>query len=143
MVISLLIGFTSGLLEIEFLRSRFVILLPIILFIFPSFLEESFFRGILIPINTKEQGKKKIIFYICLSTLSFVLWHPLNALTINPTAKIFFLDPYFLLITCLLGLTCSFSYIYSRSLWLPILIHWATVVVWVIFLGGRNMVLEL
>jgi predicted Abi (CAAX) family protease len=106
-------------------------LLPIILFIFPSFLEESFFRGILIPINTEEKGKKKIIFYISLSTLSFVLWHPLNALTINPAAKIFFLDPYFLLITCLLGITCSFSYIYSRSLWLPVLIHWTTVVVWV------------
>jgi predicted Abi (CAAX) family protease len=31
----------------------------------------------------------------------------------------------------------------SRCLWMPIIIHWLTVVVWVIFLGGRNKLLEL
>ena len=48
-----------------------------------------------------------------------------------------------LLIVALLGITCSVSYVLSRSLWTPIIIHWLTVVVWVIFLGGRNKLLEL
>jgi predicted Abi (CAAX) family protease len=77
------------------------------------------------------------------STLLFVAWHPLNALTINPSAPALFLDPAFLLISAALGITCGYSYVVSKSLWVPVLIHWATVVVWVFFLGGRNLVLEL
>jgi len=72
-----------------------------------------------------------------------VVWHPLNALTFNTAANPLFLDPAFLIIVTLLGLTCGYSYALSRSLWVPIIIHWATVTVWVLFLGGRNLVLEL
>lgn len=143
LIFSIVIGFSSGLFEAGLLKSKLVFFMPIILFVFPSFLEESFFRGILIPINTKDRGTLKIIFSVSLSTLLFVLWHPLNALTINPSAADFFLNPYFLLITGLLGITCSVAYIYSGSLWLPVFIHWATVAAWVILLGGRNKVLEI
>ena len=38
-------------------------------------------------------------------------------------------------------MVCSIGYILSRSLWVPVLIHWVTVVVWVSFLGGRNLLL--
>jgi predicted Abi (CAAX) family protease len=113
------------------------------LFVFPSLLEEAFFRGILIPNNARDHGRRKILAYIVLSTVIFVLWHPLNALTINKTAAPFFFNPVFLVITALLGITCSIAYIVSRSLWLPIVIHWFTVIIWVVFLGGRNKILEL
>lgn len=131
-----------GLIEPGVVEARLFLILPISLFVFPSFLEEAFFRGVLIPRNVREKSAATVIGYTLLSTVAFVLWHPLNALTINPTAQDFFLDPGFLLIVFLLGLGCSLSYIYSRSLWTPILLHWLTVLIWVLFLGGRNLVLE-
>jgi predicted Abi (CAAX) family protease len=140
--IAALVGLGSGLFRMELTSSRLALLLPITLFVFPSLLEESFFRGILIPRDTGDHGRGKIILAIFWSTLLFVLWHPLNALTINRTAAPIFLDPAFLLITAALGITCSYGYIVSKSIWVPVLIHWATVVVWVLFLGGRNLILE-
>lgn len=140
--IALAIGFSTGLLEVNILQSGLVWLLPIILFIFPSFLEESLFRGLLIPNNARERGMGYVAVITLFSALLFVAWHPLNALTINPGAGEIFTDPYFLLIAFFLGIACAISYIYSRSLWAAVIIHWLTVVVWVIFLGGRNLVLE-
>ncbi|MCW5214835.1 CPBP family intramembrane metalloprotease, partial [Desulfobulbus sp. US5] len=83
-----------------------------------------------------------ILFSTLLSAILFTLWHPLNALTVNPGAQALFCDPYFLVIVFCLGIVCSLTYILSRSLWVPIIIHWLTVVVWVIFLGGRNLLLK-
>jgi predicted Abi (CAAX) family protease len=139
---SLTIGFYSGLFSIKVIEHPMSFFLPFSLFIFPSLLEEVLFRGVLIPNNVVIHGRKKIAIYIIVSTSAFVLWHPINALTINRTAINIFLNPSFLLIVTILGITCSISYVVSRSLWMPIIIHWLTVVVWVIFLGGRNKLLE-
>lgn len=141
--ISLAIGFSWGLLRFELISAKLAPLLLVTLFIFPSLLEEALFRGVLIPRNTLERGAMRSILAIGWSTLLFVAWHPFNALTINPSAPALFLDPAFLLISAALGITCGYSYVVSKSLWVPVLIHWATVVVWVFFLGGRNLVLEL
>ena len=138
---ALLIGFTAGLFHIARLESDLLYVLPIILFVFPSFLEEAVFRGIVIPNNTCERGRAFIIRATLGSSVLFVLWHPLNALTINPRARDIFLDPTFLLIAFLLGVAAALSYIYSRSLWAPVIIHWLTVLIWVNFLGGHNLVL--
>lgn len=140
---SLAIGFYRGLFSVKVIDYPMSVLLPFSLFIFPSLLEEVFFRGVLIPNNAVNHGGKRIATYIVVSTVAFVLWHPLNALTINRTAATMFLNPSFLLIVAALGITCSISYVASRSLWTPIIIHWLTVVVWVVFLGGRNKLLEL
>ena len=140
-VAALLIGFTGGLFRVARLESELVYVLPLILFVFPSFLEEAVFRGILIPNNTCERGRAAIIKATLFSSVLFVLWHPLNALTINPRAQAIFLDPVFLLIAFLLGISTALSYIYSRSLWVPVIIHWLSVLTWVYFLGGHNLVL--
>ena len=140
---SMAIGFHAKLFSVGVIDFPMSIILPFSLFIFPSLLEEALFRGILIPNNAAAQSKSRIAAYIAVSTAAFVLWHPVNALTINTTAAALFLNPAFLLIVTLLGITCSVSYVLSRSLWTPIIIHWLTVVVWVIFLGGRNKLLEL
>jgi len=142
-LISVLVGFQTGLLELAPLNSEAMLWLPITLLIFPSLLEEAFFRGVLIPRNVERKGPEKTWQAIVLSSLAFVVWHPLNALTFNTAANPLFLDPAFLIIVTLLGLTCGYGYVRSRSLWVPIIIHWATVTVWVLFLGGRNLVLEL
>jgi predicted Abi (CAAX) family protease len=141
-VIALITGFASNLFEVGLVESKFVFFLPFSLFVFPSLLEEAFFRGLLIPNNTKQKGYRYIAFYALLSTVIFLLWHPLGALTINPAAREIFLNPSFLFIVFCLGLVCSLSYIYSKSLWWPIIIHWLTVLLWVLFLGGHNLVLE-
>lgn len=136
-------GFGFGLLRFELISAKLAPLLLVTLFIFPSLLEEAFFRGVLIPRNTIERGAARSILAIGWSTLLFVLWHPLNAVTINPSAPAIFFDPVFLSIAAVLGIACGYGYIVSKSLWVPVLIHWTTVVVWVFFLGGRNLLLEL
>ena len=137
-----IIGNKGSLFRFELLDSPRAFILPLTLFIFPSFLEEFFFRGILIPNNTRDKGLRSTIIAILTSAVMFTLWHPLNAVTINLTARAIFLNPYFLLIVFCLGLLCGITYVYSKSLWVPIVIHWLTVLAWVFFLGGRNLILE-
>lgn len=140
--LALPLGFRWGVLEFTLAEGEVFLYMPFSLLIFPSLLEETFFRGILIPRNTRDRGAGWILFFALFSAGVFVAWHPLNALTINPGAAEIFLNPWFLLITFLLGLSCSLGYIWSRSLWTPVLMHWITVLVWVLFLGGRNLLLE-
>jgi len=142
-VIAMLVGFSAGLFQPGWLDSAITPLLPLILFVFPSLLEEAFFRGVLIPRNILESGRAKAVWSVVISTLVFVAWHPFNALAFNPTAIPLFLDPWFLVIVAAMGLTCGYAYVLSRSIWVPVIIHWAAVTVWVSFLGGRNLVLEL
>lgn len=142
-VISVAIGFPAGLLNVEPMTSKSAVLLPLTLFIFPSLLEEAFFRGSLIPRNIVDAGATKATGAVVISTVIFVAWHPLNALAFNHSAIPLFLDPWFLLIVCALGITCGYGYVVSRSIWVPVIIHWATVTVWVLVFGGRNLVLEL
>ena len=139
---SFIVGEKGNLFRVGLLVSPGFFILPLSLFIFPSLLEEMFFRGILIPNNTRDKGSKSIIIRVLTSTILFMLWHPFNAVTINLTANALFFNPYFLSIVFCLGLICSVTYVYSKSLWVPILIHWFTVLIWVFFLGGRNLILE-
>jgi len=140
---SLIIGFYSGLLRYELISLKLMPFLLVTLFVFPSLLEEAFFRGILIPRETITRGARQIIFAITRSALLFVLWHPFNAFLFNNQAIKFFFNPAFLLIVAALGITCSYSYIISKSIWIPVLIHWLTVIIWVFFFGGRNMLLDI
>ncbi|MDX1559681.1 MAG: CPBP family glutamic-type intramembrane protease [Marinobacter sp.] len=142
-VIAVFVGFSAGLFQSGWMDSAITPLIPLILFVFPSLLEEAFFRGVLIPRNILESGRAKAVWSVVISTLVFVAWHPFNALAFNPTATALFLDPWFLVIVAAMGLTCGYAYVLSRSIWVPVIIHWAAVTVWVLFLGGRNLVLEL
>ena len=139
---ALTIGFSTGIYTVQMLDIQKFFFLPLTLLLFPSIPEEFFFRGLLIPRNAVELPWQRSVAYVLFSAFAFTIWHPLNALTINPTAQQFFLDAYFLIIVFLLGIACGLSYLLSRSIWVPVLIHWLTVVVWVMFLGGRNLVLE-
>lgn len=142
-VIAVSVGFGAGLFQFGWLDSPITPVLPILLFVFPSLLEEVFFRGLLIPRNVLSSGPGKAAWSVAISTLVFVAWHPFNALLFNPTAVPLFLDPWFLIIVCAMGVTCGWAYVVSRSIWVPVIIHWAAVTVWVLFLGGRNLMLEL
>lgn len=142
-IIALAVGFGASLFRFGWLDSPVTPVLPLILFVFPSLLEEAFFRGVLIPRDILASGHVKAGLSVVVSTLIFVAWHPLNALTFNPTAIPLFLNPWFLVIVGAMGISCGYAYVLSRSIWVPVIIHWAAVTVWVLFLGGRNLVLEL
>lgn len=142
-IIAVSVGFGAGLFRSGWLDSPITPVLPILLFVFPSLLEEAFFRGVLIPRNILASGHVKAAWSVAISTLIFVVWHPLNALAFNPTAIPLFLDPWFLVIVCAMGVACGYGYALSRSIWVPVIIHWVAVTVWVLVLGGRNLVLEL
>ena len=135
------IGFGSGLFETQLLSSPTAPFLPFTMFVFPALLEELFFRGILIPRDILDRGRQKAALAILAGTLAFVVWHPLNALLFDPAVIPFFFNPAFLGITAALGITCGIGYVLSRSIWVPVLIHWMTVLVWVFLLGGTNKLL--
>lgn len=102
----------------------------------PAILEELFFRGILLPDPSSHVGMQTYVARSLLSLSLFVVYHPLNALTFFPQAKQTFFDPVFLTLATALGIVCTFSYWQTSSLWLPIAIHWLTVVLWLSYFDG-------
>jgi membrane protease YdiL (CAAX protease family) len=58
-IIAVSVGFGAGLFQFGWLDSPITPLLPFILFVFPSLLEEAFFRGVLIPRNILASGHVK------------------------------------------------------------------------------------
>lgn len=138
---ALLLGLATGLFDWDPLVIGWAPVLLAGLLVSPTLIEEVLFRGLLIPRDSLRRGPLWTALAIGWSTVAYVLWHPLSAITGSPEAKTYFLDPRFLTIVTLLGITCGHSYVVSKSLWAPILIHWATVVVWVFFLGGHRLVL--
>ena len=102
----------------------------------PAIVEELFFRVILLPSPTDNLPFPtyfiRSLFGLCL----FVIYHPLNAITFFPQGKTTFFDPIFLTLATALGIICTWSYWHTGSLWLPVIIHWLTVVLWLSCFGG-------
>jgi predicted Abi (CAAX) family protease len=144
-IAAIFIGFSKGIFTFDLLYPEHPThyLLPFSLVIFPCISEELFFRGFLLPHKNRQLKFKYYFIYSVVSVLLFVMWHPFNAFLFNNSAIPLFTDLSFLLIVLLLGIVCTVSYMQSGSLWIPILLHWLTVFVWVFFLGGRNKVLEI
>jgi predicted Abi (CAAX) family protease len=145
MAVALPIGFCSGFFKIGILKTDpwVMILLPISLFFVPSLFEEIVFRGLLLPHRSRGFSTRPLFFYSVFGIVAFVVWHPLNAMTINPTAYSMFTDPVFLCLAALMAMACTITYLKTGSIWVPIAIHWLTVWVWVFLLNGRNFVLDI
>ena len=94
----------------------------------PSLAEEMVFRVIL----AGRRGSWRAAAAIGL----FVLWHPAQVWLGLPMAQPIFLDPAFLAIAAGLGLACTISWRRSGSIWPPVAIHWAVVVMWKGLAGG-------
>jgi predicted Abi (CAAX) family protease len=145
MAVALPIGFYSGFFEIEILRTDIwvVITLPISLFFMPSLVEEMVFRGLLIPHKSRGVSHRFLSLYCFFSIAVFVAWHPINAMTITPSAYPMFTNPIFLCLAALMAIACTITYLRTGSLWVPVAIHWLTVLAWVFLLSGRNCVLDI
>ncbi len=125
MAVVLVIGFYSGFFQIEILRANIWVMmaLPVSLFFVPSLLEEMFFRGFLLPHKERKVSARHLLFYAAFSIVIFVAWHPVNAMTINPTAYALFTHPIFLCLAALMAIACTITYLKTGSLWVPIAIH--------------------
>lgn len=121
--------------------------LPWSMLLVPSLFEELFFRGLFLPnrIASPEAARgwrrPGPLALAVLGLAAYVLWHPLYAAVLrrlDPASPIPVFDPAFLTLTALLGLCCSACYLRTGSIWAPTAVHWASVLVWVFLLGGRN-----
>jgi predicted Abi (CAAX) family protease len=112
--------------------------LPLVLLLTPGITEELAFRALPLPHPSERCSRQHQVVAGVLALTAFVLWHPLNGLW---TARVWpvFTDPVFLTLAALLGAACTLAYLLSGSLWPPVLIHWASVVSWGLFLGGRKL----
>jgi predicted Abi (CAAX) family protease len=142
--IALPTGLLTGFLKIRVLEmSRLtMVTLPLSLLVMPSFLEEIFFRSLMLPHKTRKHTAQKQVFLSLFSICAFIAWHPINAMIINAAAYPIFTNPVFLILAGLMAFACTITYLKSGSVWIPVFIHWITVLVWVFFLGGRNVVLD-
>ena len=145
MAVALPLGFFSGFFTITVLKTNILVMivLPISFFFIPSLLEEVVFRGFLLPHKERKISALRLVLSSVFSIVAFIVWHPLNAMIINQPAYAVFTNPVFLCLAALMAIACTITYIKTGSLWVPITIHWLTVLVWVFFLGGRNFILDI
>lgn len=132
---ALAVGLGSGLLKPDTPDLLELLVLPLLLIVYPSLIEETIFRGLLLPRSLSHASPVRRFVAVSISTALFVLMHPVNAWLINLSDTSQFLEPSFLAIVTALGFTCGYLYLRSGSLWAPIAVHWATVVTWNLFLG--------
>jgi predicted Abi (CAAX) family protease len=136
------LGVLSGFFEPGFanLSRRTLILLPLYLALRPALVEELVFRTLLLPRNIEGASKSRLAFIGLPSLALFVASHPLHGWLTRPAAMALFTDPIFLLCAALLGVTCTLAYWITRSIWPPVVLHWISVLVWILFLGGQGLV---
>jgi predicted Abi (CAAX) family protease len=136
--IALPIGFYSHFLKFEFLPNSPVKIITIItgcLFI-PAILEELIFRVLLLPNFTENPTTIQQFLWGFASVVAFIIYHPLEGLTVYPPGRQTSLNSVFLLLVGLLGIVCNIAYYQSGSIWTCVFIHWVIVVAWLLFLGG-------
>jgi predicted Abi (CAAX) family protease len=131
------IGLNQGFLQWRQARlSRWELLgLGTKLFFLPALIEELVFRVIFLPAPLATSWGVWMLWGGA-GLVLFVLYHPLNALTVYQAGNPVFFDRRFLGLAALLGLVCTVVYGLTSSLLLIVLIHWVVVLVWLVRLGG-------
>jgi predicted Abi (CAAX) family protease len=138
--IAIPIGLKSGFLQWQPIKQKPFQLIQTLFFLFlsPALWEELVFRVMLLPYPDRLNSLTMTCGFVILSLILFVLYHPLNALVFYHAANPTFFNPVFLVLTALLGLTCTVVYLLTGSLWTIVIVHWAIVVVWLLFLNGHS-----
>jgi predicted Abi (CAAX) family protease len=112
------------------------------LFFLPALFEEVLFRLLLIPHPIETAVFINIVKWSIISLGAFIVYHPLNALTLYSAGKPTFWDWRFLTLAGLLGAVCSIAYYNTGSIWPPVLIHWIVVVSWIKLFGGKHLLVD-
>ncbi|TFH32148.1 MAG: CPBP family intramembrane metalloprotease [Anaerolineales bacterium] len=131
-------GLRSGLIKKEktALSSGQRIVFGVRVFLHPALVEESIFRGLLLPSPASESLTPAVATWYLVSLLLFIGAHPLNGFLLRKSARRVFTNPAFITLAGLLGLFASAMYAYSGSLWPPILFHGVMVYTWLVHYGG-------
>jgi uncharacterized protein len=140
---ALSIGLGSGLLwpSLAELSPKTFALLAITTLLSPALLEEVIFRVLPLPRDATRVTKPRLAVISTVSLVAFVAAHPLSASLFRPAAWAPFTSPEFLAIAALLGAACTAVYLISKSLWPPVLLHWAAVLAWIALLGGQALLM--
>jgi predicted Abi (CAAX) family protease len=129
-----LLGFSTGLYALTPTEPGLPLRLLTVLVV-PALGEEIPFRGLLVPARDETRRPWAAI---AISTVLYVAWHPLEALTFLPQGAMF-LRPDFLACTAILGLGCALMRWRTGSLWPAVILHGGFVVVWQTWLGGVRL----
>jgi predicted Abi (CAAX) family protease len=136
-LISLPLGFYFGFLQVDILKAgRRTVASVAVGSLLTALGEELFFRVLFLPQTHASATLAVQWFWGGFSLVIFIIYHPLNALSFYPQGRLLFFQPMFLLLAGFLGVACILAYLQSGSFWLPVGIHWLTLLVWLLLLGG-------
>lgn len=130
------LGLAGGLLRWAPALDPTTLKLALVAILAPALGEELLFRAALLP--QPDPAKRFPWRMAGLSTLLFVLWHPLQAPLFGPRWAELVLNPWFLLAAGALGLACARLYWKTASIWPPVLLHWMVVVAWKALFGAPS-----
>ncbi|MEM8674945.1 MAG: CPBP family glutamic-type intramembrane protease [Cyanobacteria bacterium P01_G01_bin.67] len=130
------LGWRSGFLRWAPQSQSIIVRVMLTSLIAPAILEELIFRGLLLPYPANSISLESYIGWAGFSLGLFIIYHPLNAVTFFPQARVVFFNPVFLILAAALGLVCTITYWQTASLWIPVIIHWLAVVLWLLCFGG-------
>ena len=110
----------------------------LIALVYPSLLEEILFRVFWLPHPSESPSIATFLVWSVLALAVIIAAHPFNAWIFLPSRRDTFYNPTFLGLAGLLGGVCTLAYGLSGSLWPPVILHWAIVVIWLLLLGGQG-----
>ena len=140
-VFALPIGFFSGFLQWQVhTENRWQIVLQTL--VAPALFEEIVFRGLLLPHPGEGKTTATVWLWSSLSLFLFVIYHPINGVTLYNQGYFTFRQPVFLGLAALLGVICTVLYLLTGSLWPSVVVHWFVVVVWLGWLGGIERLVQ-
>lgn len=131
-----MLGIAGGLLNWLPAFNAATLKLALLAIIVPALGEELLFRVALLP--SPDRTKPFPWRMAAISTLLFVLWHPLQAPLFGPRWAELVLNPWFLLSAGALGVACARLYWKTASIWPPVLLHWMIVVLWKALFGAPS-----
>ncbi len=106
-LLALSVGFWSGFLKVDVQTSRRTIVGVLLgCLLSPGITEELLFRVLMLPHPFENASGLILWFWGCASLATFVVYHPLNALTFYPVGRSTFMNPVFLLLAAILGVAC-------------------------------------
>lgn len=137
-LISLPVGLSLGFLKLEMAQASWATIAKIIAtcLVMPAMTEELCFRVLLLPHPVEKVTIIERWLWASISLTAFVVYHPLEGLTIYSAGLQTLTNPVFLLLAAILGIICTQAYFQSGSMWSCVMIHWLVVVVWLLLLGG-------
>ncbi|MBD2092735.1 CPBP family intramembrane metalloprotease [Microcoleus sp. FACHB-1515] len=138
--IAIPIGLRHRLLRLESadLNSIEIGLLSLRVLFTPALFEELLFRVLFLPHPSTIIQEANWWLWGIASLIVFVLYHPLNAKTLYRAGASTFSNPTFLALAGLLGIVCTIAYRLTGSLFVIVVIHWAIVVLWLLYFGGLS-----